>query len=175
MLVTVVAEPNSAHTYEGDDMTDQQRRDNIELVRRYTDALNSWDIETMRDLSTEDVVFELPFRPPTFERETVGRTAYMEVLGQARDHMIDGSENLHDLTLDTLAGDPDVVIATYKSDMLLRSGTRYVNEYISRFVCRDGQIARFVEYYDSIKLFTALGGSLQEAGESELLPEGLKS
>lgn len=156
-------------------MTDDQRARNLDLVRAYTDALNKWDIETMRELSTEDVVFELPFRPPTFERETAGRDAYMEVLGQARDHMIDGSENLHDMTLDTLASDPDVVIATYKSDMTLRSGARYANEYISRFVIRDGKVARFVEYYDSIKLFTALGGSLVEAGESDLLPAGLKS
>lgn len=156
-------------------MTNDHRLKNLDLVRAYTDALNTWDIDTMRDLSTEDVVFELPFRPPTFERETVGREAYMDVLAQARDHMIDGSENLHDLTLDTLASDPDTVIATYKSDMLLRSGVRYVNEYISRFVCRDGKIARFVEYYDSIILFRALGGTLKEADDSELLPEGLKS
>ena len=93
-------------------MTEDQRRKNLDLVRAYTDALNKWDIETMGELSTEDVVFELPFRPPTFGRETVGRDAYMEVLGQARDHMIDGSENLHDLEIDTLASDPDVVIAT---------------------------------------------------------------
>ncbi|MGX1596071.1 nuclear transport factor 2 family protein [Dietzia maris] len=156
-------------------MTDEQRKKNLELVRRYTDALNAWDIATMREMSTEDVVFELPFRPPSFGRETVGRDAYMEVLEQARDHMIDGSENLHDLVLDTLAGDPDVVIATYKSDMKLRSGAQYPNEYISRFVLRDGKVARFVEYYDPIKLFTAMGGSLVEPGESELLPEGLKS
>lgn len=156
-------------------MTDELRRKNLDLVRAYTDALNEWDIETMRELSTEDVVFELPFRPPTFERETVGREAYMEVLGQARDHMIDGSENLHDRVLDTLASDPNIVIATYKSDMKLRSGVQYANEYISRFVLRDGKVARFVEYYDSIILFRALGGTLQEAGESDLLPEGLKS
>lgn len=156
-------------------MSDDQRRKNVELVRAYTDALNSWDIETMRELSTEDVVFELPFRPPSFGRETVGRDAYMEVLAQARDHMIDGSENLHDLQLDTLASDPDTVIATYKSDMTLRSGVKYANEYISRFVCRDGKVSRFVEYYDSIILFRALGGTLREADESELLPEGLKS
>lgn len=156
-------------------MSDDRRSKNLDLVQAYTDALNKWDIDTMRDLSTEDVVFELPFRPPTFERETVGRDAYMEVLAQARDHMIDGSENLHDMQMDTLASDPDVVIATYKSDMKLRSGVQYTNEYISRFVCRDGKIARFVEYYDSIILFRALGGTLQEAEESELLPEGLRS
>lgn len=156
-------------------MTEELRRKNLDLVRDYTDALNKWDIETMHDLSTEDIVFELPFRPPTFERETVGRAAYMEVLGQARDHMIEGSENLHDMSMDTLANDPNVVIATYKSDMTLRSGVRYANEYIARFVLRDGKVARFVEYYDSIILFRALGGSLVEADESELLPEGLKS
>lgn len=154
-------------------MTEHQRSSNLDLVRAYTDALNQWDIETMSRLSTEDVVFELPFRPPNVGRETVGKDAYMEVLAQARDHMIDGSENLHDLAMDTLAGDPDVVIATYKSDMTLRSGVQYKNEYISRFVCRDGKIARFVEHYDSISLFTALGGELVAPGESSVMPEGL--
>lgn len=156
-------------------MTDDARRRNIELVRAYTDALNAWDIETMGRLSTDDVVFELPFRPPSFERETVGKEAYMEVLAQARDHMIDGSENLHDLELDTLASDPDTVIATYKSAMRLRSGVEYNNEYISRFRVRDGKVARFTEYYDSIVLFRALGGVLTDSADSELLPEGLRA
>lgn len=156
-------------------MTDELRQTNIDLVRAYTDALNAWDIETMGRLSTDDVVFELPFRPPTFERETVGKDAYMEVLAQARDHMIDGSENLHDLELDTLASDPDTVIATYKSAMRLKSGVEYNNEYISRFRLRDGKVARFTEYYDSIVLFRALGGVLTDSDDSDLLPEGLRA
>lgn len=156
-------------------MQNDVRQRNIDLVRAYTDALNAWDIETMGSLSTDDVVFELPFRPPTFERETVGKAAYMEVLEQARDHMIEGSENLHDLELDTLASDPDTVIATYKSDMTLRSGVEYANEYISRFRIRDGKIARFTEYYDSIILFRALGGVLTDSDDAGLLPEGLRA
>ena len=156
-------------------MTDELRQTNIDLVRAYTDALNAWDIETMGRLSTDDVVFELPFRPPTFERETVGKDAYMEVLAQARDHMIDGSENLHDLELDTLASDPDTVIATYKSAMRLKSAVEYNNEYISRFRLRDGKVARFTEYYDSIVLFRALGGVLTDSDDSDLLPEGLRA
>lgn len=156
-------------------MTDDIQKRNIELVRTYTDALNVWDIEKMRDLSTEDVVFELPFRPPAFERETVGRDAYMDVLAQARDHMIDGSENLRELELDTLASDPNTVVATYKSSMRLRSGVEYSNEYISRFRIRGGKVARFTEYYDSIILFRALGGVLTESTDSELLPEGLRN
>ncbi|MEO9330649.1 nuclear transport factor 2 family protein [Gordonia aurantiaca] len=156
-------------------MSDEIRRKNIELVRAYTDALNTWDIDKMAELSTDDVVFELPFRPPAFERETVGKAAYMEVLAQARDHMIDGSENLHDLELDTLAGNPNIVVATYKSAMKLRSGVDYHNEYISRFTVRDGKIARFTEYYDSIILFRALGGALTDSTDAGLIPEGLGS
>jgi uncharacterized protein len=156
-------------------MTDELRQSNVDLIRAYTGALNAWDIEAMGRLSTEDVVFELPFRPPTFERETVGKDAYMEVLAQARDHMIDGSENLHDLKLDTLASDPDTVIATYQSAMRLKSGVEYENEYISRFRIRGGKVARFTEYYDSIVLFRALGGVLTASDDSELLPEGLRA
>lgn len=156
-------------------MSDARREENIRIVRAYMDALNGWDIERMAQMSTDDVVFEIPFRPPTFARTTDGKSAYMEVLAQARDHMIDGSENLHDATVDTLGSDPNELVATYKSNMPLRSGVTHRNGYISRFTIRDGLVARFVEYYDSIILFEALGGTLEWPQTNDLVPEGLHS
>lgn len=159
-------------------MTNDLRATNIRLVRRYLDALNAWDLETMRDLSTEDVVFEVPFRPDGFERRTEGRDKYIELLRQASTVMIDGSENLHDIEIDTLGSNPNEVFAEYKSAMKLRSGADYRNEYVARFTVRDGRIARFVEYVDPIVLFKAMGGRIGDVrsiADPSLLPELLGS
>lgn len=159
-------------------MTAERRAASIRLVRRYLDALNAWDLDAMRELSTEDIVFEVPFRPDGFERCTVGRDRYIELLRQASTVMIDGSENLHDIEVDTLGSNPDEVFAAYKSAMKLRSGADYRNEYVARFTIRDGRVARFVEYVDPIRLYKAMGGRIgdvQSIADPSLLPELLDS
>jgi uncharacterized protein len=159
-------------------MTADLRESNVRLVRRYLDALNAWDLDTMRDLSNEDVVFEVPFRPDGFERRTVGRDKYIELLRQASTVMIDGSENLHDIHVDTLGSDPDELFAEYKSAMKLRSGADYRNEYVARFSVRDGRVSRFVEYVDPIVLFKAMGGHIGDVrsiSDPSLLPELLNA
>jgi uncharacterized protein len=159
-------------------MSSDLRNANIRLVRRYLDALNAWDLDTMRELSTEDVVFEVPFRPDGFERCTVGREKYIELLRQASEVMIDGSENLHDIEVDTLGSNPNEVFAAYKSAMKLRSGADYRNEYVARFTVRDGRVSRFVEYVDPIVLFKAMGGKIGDVhsiADPSLLPALLDS
>ena len=113
-------------------MNTDLREANVRLVRRYLDALNAWDLDTIREMTTEDVVFEVPFRPAGFERFTEGRDKYLELLRQASAVMIDGSENLHDIRIDTLGSDPNELHAEYRSAMKLRSGARYHNEYLWR-------------------------------------------
>lgn len=155
-------------------MSDTLREDNIRLVRRYLDALNHWDLDTMRDLSTEDVVFEVPFRMDDFERYTRGRDNYIALLRQASEVMIDGSENLHDIMVDTLGSNPDELFAEYKSAMKLRSGADYANEYLARFTVREGRVARFAEYLNPVVLFKAMGGKIggmESVGDPSLLPE----
>lgn len=154
-------------------MSSELRESNIRLVRRYLDALNNWDLETMREMTTEDVVFEVPFRMEGFERYTHGRDRYIELLRQASTVMIDGSENLHDIFVDTLGSNPNELYAEYKSDMKLRSGAPYRNEYVARFAVREGRISRFAEYLNPIVLFTAMGGrigDMSSVGNPDLLP-----
>jgi ketosteroid isomerase-like protein len=118
------------------------RASNLAVVRRYIDAINAWDFDT--------------------ERRIVGRDniiAFVETIPA----MID-AENLHDVQLETYNSDPGEIVAEYKSDMVIKPhGVEYRNEYVSRFTVRDGQIARFAEYYDPIRLVVALGGSVQGA------------
>ena len=138
------------------------RASNLAVVRRYIDAINAWDFDTKRALLAEDAVFEMPYAPEGFERRIVGRDniiAFVETIPA----MID-AENLHDVQLETYNSDPGEIVAEYRSDMVIKPrGAEYRNEYVSRFTVRDGQITRFAEYYDPIRLVVALGGSVQGA------------
>jgi ketosteroid isomerase-like protein len=138
------------------------RASNLAVVRRYIDAINAWDFDTKRALLAEDAVFEMPYAPEGFERRIVGRDniiAFVETIPTIID-----AENLHDVKLETYNADPGEIVAEYRSDMVIKPhGAEYRNEYVSRFTVRDGQITRFAEYYDPIRLVVALGGSVQSA------------
>jgi len=154
------------------------RNNNIKLVQRFLDALNQWDLDTISAITTEDIALEVPFSPDGFERRTEGKAKYLELLKQASTMMVDGSENLHDIEIDTFGSNPNKLIAQYKSNMKLFSGVRYSNEYVSLFVIDDGRIALFSEHLDSLRLFVALGGKIQAANpdqEASILPPLLNS
>jgi ketosteroid isomerase-like protein len=142
----------------------EQREQNMAIASRYIDAINRWDFEAMRELLAEDAVFEMPYAPEGFERRFVGReniVAFIETVPGFID-----AENLHDVRLETSHSDPGEVIAEYRSDMVIKpTGAEYRNEYVSRFTVRDGQITRFAEYYDPIRLVVALGGSVETNAE----------
>jgi uncharacterized protein len=141
-------------------MTDTELRErNTAIVRRYIDAINAWDFDAKRELLAEDAVFEMPYAPEGFERRIDGREniiAFVETVPSIID-----AENLHDVRLETYQSDPGEVVAEYRSDMVIKpTNAAYRNEYVSRFTVRDGQITRFAEYYDPIRLVVALGGSV---------------
>jgi hypothetical protein len=150
-------------------MSDTQLREqNAAIVSRYIDAINNWDFDTQRELLADDAVFEMPYAPDGFDRKFVGRDniiGFVETVPAFID-----AENLHDVVIETLHADPGEIVATYKSDMVIKpTGAAYRNDYITRWTVRDGQVARFAEYYDPIRLVLALGGSVQS---SSLEPAG---
>ena len=144
----------------------QLREQNMAIVSQYIDAINRWDFDTKRRLLADDAVFEMPFAPDGFERKFVGKDnilAFVETVPS----MID-AENLHDVRLETVHSDPGEVIAEYRSDMVIKpTGRAYRNEYVSRFTVRNGQITRFAEYYDPIRLVVALGGDMSTLTTSQ--------
>jgi uncharacterized protein len=133
---------------------------NIALVRRFIEAINdSWNIEAIRDLVSEEFLFEVPFAPEWFPVRCEGREPALAFLDGVREIM--EPENLHGLTIDTCAADPGEVVAQYRSNTRIRS-TRlpYRNDYIARFTVRDGKIRRFAEYLDPIRYVIAIGGKV---------------
>jgi len=144
-------------------MTEEQLREsNMDLVRRYIEAINAWDFDAKRSMLHPDMVFEMPFAPPGFDSRFEGAEAYLAFAEAAME--VVGDENLHDVRVETFASDPGEMVAFYKSRMVFKaSGAEYRNDYISRWTIREGKITYFAEYYDPIRLVVALGGSVQQA------------
>jgi ketosteroid isomerase-like protein len=134
---------------------------NMQVVREYIDATNAWDFDKLRELvHPDEFEFRIPFRPEAFPGSIQGRDTF---IGFVEDwsRQVDGSENLADLTIGTLAQDPSQVVTTYTSDMTIKAtGHKYLNSYVGMFRVRDGKVTEFFEYLDSIPLLIAAGGSI---------------
>jgi uncharacterized protein len=150
---------------------DELRRRNLAVVQEYLDAINVWDFEKKQELLAEDAVFEMPFAPPGFEARIEGRDEIIAFV-KTVPSIID-AENLHEFRLETLHSDPGEVVATYKSDMVIKpTNLPYKNRYITRWTVRDGKIKYFAEYYDPIALVIALGGTVQAPSLEEVPSAG---
>jgi ketosteroid isomerase-like protein len=145
-------------------MSEQQlRQANVEIVRRFIDAINRWDLDAQRSMLHPDMVYAMPFAPPGFDRLIEGAENYLAFEKAAMESLV-GSENLHDLRVESLSSDPGELIAFFKSDMVFKAtGRAYRNDYISHWIIRDGRIIYFGEYLDPIRLTVALGGSVRQA------------
>jgi uncharacterized protein len=86
------------------------RTSNSDVVRRFIEAINdSWNIDVMREIVTEDFVFTIPFAPDWFRVRCEGRDEALAFLDHVRELM--DPENLHDLRIDSYASDPGQVVA----------------------------------------------------------------
>ena len=143
-----------------DDSIERLRAANLDLVRRFIDAINdSWNIDALRALVSDDFVFEIPFAPDWFPVRFAGKEAALAFLDSVREIM--EPENLHALRIDAYATDPGELIAQYRSDTrMLKTQLPYRNEYVARFTVRDGRITRFMEYLDPIRYVVAIGGKV---------------
>ncbi|WP_067683091.1 nuclear transport factor 2 family protein [Nocardia miyunensis] len=138
---------------------DELRAANIDIARRYLDAINAWDFEEKRRLLADDVVFEMRYAPPGFDKRITGKEDVLAFVQKMPVFIV--TEGLYDISLETYHSDPGEVIAEYKSDMTLVVPVEMKNEYVTRFTIRDGKITRFREYFDPIVLIEALGGQIE--------------
>ncbi|QSE77709.1 nuclear transport factor 2 family protein [Rhodococcus koreensis] len=140
---------------------EELRVSNIDIARRYLEAINTWDFNVKRELLAEDIVFEMRYAPPGFNRRMEGIEEVMAFL-ETIPSIIE-TEGLYDFRLETYHSDPGEVIAEYKSDMKMVIPVELKNEYVTRFTIRDGKITHFCEFYDPIPLVIALGGRVEPA------------
>jgi ketosteroid isomerase-like protein len=141
-------------------VNDAPAQASVAVVRRFLDALDGADLETMHELlDAHGFVFEMPYAPESLGRRIDGRDAFIEFEREVP--KLFGPERVHDVKADALASDPNEVVAQHGVSIKLVSGGEYANNIISRFSIRDGKISRFVEYFDPIQVVVALGGSVE--------------
>ncbi len=91
-------------------MDDAARDANVAIVRKFLDALDASDLDTMYELLAADgFVFEMPYVPESLGRRIDGRDAFIQF--EREIPQLFGPEHVHDLKADTLASDPNEVLA----------------------------------------------------------------
>jgi ketosteroid isomerase-like protein len=148
-------------------MTQAVREANEDTVRRFLEAINRWDFDTMGELLADDLIFELPFAPPGLVRRIDGGSTFIGFVRRVPE--VFDEERLQEFRIESYASDPNELVAEYRSDMnVVATGGKYRNTYVSRFTIRDGKIARFAEYCDPVPLLEALGGRVEFDGSAAI-------
>jgi len=133
-------------------------RDNKALLEKWIEATNNWDIGLMGEILHPDATIELPWTIEPFPTKVSGYDNILRFTASVPDFAL--SENLHDFEVHAFADDPNELYMEFKSDMTLKSGREYKNDYLARMTIKDGKVFRFVEYPEPIRLLRALGGSV---------------
>ena len=67
---------------------EEARAANVALVRRFIEAINdSWDVEVMRELVSDDFHFVIPFAPDWFQVRHDGKEQALAFLNSVRELM----------------------------------------------------------------------------------------
>lgn len=129
--------------------------DITQLMRDWLDLVATGPAEAWPDRVAENVVIRLPFAPPGVPSELLGRAAAIAQLGPVwsskkrfgwRDVVILRTE------------DPELVVATARSEALLLTGQTYANSYVILTRFRDGKVVEHDEYFNPLPVIEVFGG-----------------
>jgi uncharacterized protein len=132
----------------GDDMTDL-----IKLTREWLDLVSMGPAAAWIGKVADDVVIRLPYAPPGVASELRGFEHARETLGEHwktkksfawRDVVIRRTE------------DPELLVTTARSDVVLASGQPYANDYIMLTRIRNGKIVEHIEYFNPLPIMEML-------------------
>lgn len=134
------------------------------VIRTYLDAVGRLAVDEVAPLFHADGRLVLPYAPEGIPPVLEGRAAIAEFYA-ALPQMI-GSLNFADYTIHATE-EPGRYVAQYTSDATMKAtGASYRNNYITTVAVRDGLISELAEYFDPIRLVTALGGSVSPPGNA---------
>jgi ketosteroid isomerase-like protein len=140
------------------------RKANLALAERVIRTCGELRPADVRNDFADDAVLSLPYAPEGTPREVTGREAIIDYIGLLRDYIPAGIFVGH--TFDTLAGDPNQVVARYSaSTELLTTGNAYENTYVTLIDIRDGKVTRYTEFFDPINWIVAQGGKVEASGQ----------
>jgi ketosteroid isomerase-like protein len=127
-----------------------------ELIRSYLDAVGRLAVDEVGPLFHDEGRLVLPYAPEGIPPALVGRAAIAELYA-ALPKMI-GALNFADYEI-RATEEPGHYVARYTSDAKMKAtGTSYSNTYITTVSVQDGMISELTEYFDPIRLVTAMGG-----------------
>jgi uncharacterized protein len=128
-----------------------------ELFERWQRLVLSNDPGTLGTLSAEDVVLETPFAAPGHPRRIEGREQFLAFARPRRSALPARFEEFRSVVIHDTA-DPDVIVAEYElCGTVTTTGERASARFVVVLTARDGQIAHWREYQDTLGMAISLG------------------
>jgi len=128
-----------------------------ELVEHALELLLAKDMAAFAGLWAEDGILEFPFAAPGYPPRLDGRAAVADYLRGYPD-VLDVREIPAKMLHQT--DDPDVVIAEFEAaGIVVATGQPYTMRYIAVITVRDGEIARYRDYWSPLAATEAMGGA----------------
>jgi ketosteroid isomerase-like protein len=132
--------------------------DLTQLMRDWLDIVATGPAEAWPDRVAADVVIRLPFAPPGVPNELRGRTAAIAQLSP-----VWGAKKQFDWrdVVIVRTEDPELLVTTARSEVLLLSGQLYANSYVILTRFRDGKVVEHIEYFNPLPVIEAFGLDLR--------------
>jgi len=131
-----------------------QTEDTRALIARYLEARGANDAAALDSMLTDDAEWHLPVSAGA--GPFVGREKVVEALtGGMSGKMFDLSTMKREPWKVIVDGDTAAVQQKLSATTL--KGAEYINEYCWVYTCRDGKVARMVEYADTLHAGRVLG------------------
>lgn len=109
------------------------------------------------DLLAEDAVIEVPFAPPGRARRIEGRAEFLAMVARERGSMPVRLEDVRDVVVHETA-DPEVIVVEYEiAGTVTTTGRRAAAAFISVLRVRNGKVAHWREYQNTLAMAEALG------------------
>jgi len=121
-----------------------------EVFEQALPGIQVGDVSDLMSRCTEDVVFEFPFAPAGRPRRVQGRDAVLEYLKPLSSRV--RMQGLSRLEMHQTA-DPDVAVIEFTANALVAGdGESLPISYVVVLTVRDGQIARYRDYWNPLAL-----------------------
>ena len=130
-------------------MTEQTRSPASEVFEQALPGIQAGDLSDLLDRCADDVVFDFPFAPTDRPGRVEGRDAVREYLGPifARTQ----SQGLSSLVIHQTV-DAAVAVIEFTASVQIGGGPAREVSYVVVLTVRDGQIARYRDYWNPLAL-----------------------
>lgn len=123
------------------------------LMRDWLQMVAMGPAEAWNDKVAEDVLIRLPYAPPGVEKELRGFATARDTLAH---HWKTKQSFLWRDVVIRKTQDPELLVTTARSEVVLASGQPYENDYVMLTRFRDGKVIEHVEYFNPLPIIDML-------------------